>query len=406
MNLLFAWRYFTGKKKAQAINIIAWVTTGVIAFATCCQILVLSVFNGFEDLVKSLYASFYSDVRIVPAEGKTFTFSPSDFQKLGAVTGVQITSGIVEEKALLKNEDAQSVVQIKGVDSNFVHMSGVPADVFRGVFDLGSTENPGLIMGAGVQNAVAVYIGNPLSSTNLTLILPKRTENLSNPLESLSEGNVHPQGVFAIQQDFDNKYVFSNIDFVRRQMGINNNEFTAVEIKLTDEKLTDKVMKQLQNYLPKSLIVQSKYQQNSNLYNTMRMEKWAIYSILTLILIIAAFNMISSLTMLVLEKQQDISILRSMGSDETMIRRIFLSEGVLLAGVGAGIGIMLAAMICLLQIKFKFIKLQGGSFVIDYFPVKLLASDFLLVAGTIFLIAIISSWSPAAKAAKQMVSLR
>ena len=138
----------------------------------------------------------------------------------------------------------------------------------------------------------------------------------------------------------------------------------------------------------------------------MRMEKWAIYAVLTLILVIAAFNMISSLTMLVLEKQQDISILRSMGSDESMIRRIFLSEGILLAGVGAGIGILLATIICLLQLKFKLIKLQGGSFVIDYFPVKLIATDFLMVAGTILLIAIVSSWSPAAKAAKQPISLR
>lgn len=406
MNLLFAWRYFTGKKKANAINIIAWVTTGVIAFATCCQILVLSVFNGFEDLVKSLYASFYSDVRIVPAEGKTFTFSPADFAKLKSVSGVAMVSGIVEEKALLKNEDAQSVVQIKGVDSNFVKMSGVPADVVRGIFNTGTVQEPGLVMGAGVQNGIGVFLDNPISSAHLTVILPKKTENISNPLESLSEGNVNPQGVFAIQQDFDNKYAFSNIDFVRQQCGLANNEFTAVEIKLSNPGLSNQVMQKLKNSFPATLKVQSKYQQNSNLYNTMRMEKWAIYAVLTLILVIAAFNMISSLTMLVLEKQQDIAILRSMGSNESMIRRIFLSEGVLLASVGAGIGIVLATIICVLQMKFKLIKLQGGSFVIDYFPVKLLATDFLLVAGTILFIAIASSWSPAAKAARQPVMLK
>ncbi len=406
MNLLFAWRYFTGKKKANAINIIAWVTTGVIAFATCCQVLVLSVFNGFEDLVKSLYASFYSDVRIVPTQGKTFEFSPSDFSKLRKVPGIAMVSGIAEEKALLKNEDAQSVVQIKGVDSNFVRMSGVPADVIRGDFNTGTPDNPKMIMGAGVQNAIGAFLDNPLSAANLTVILPKKTENTSDPLQSLSEGNISPEGVFAIQQDFDNKYIFSNIGFVQQQMGIGNHEFTAVEIKLTNPGLTDKVMNELTHYLPKSLKVQSKYQQNSNLYNTMRMEKWAIYAVLTLILVIAAFNMISALTMLVLEKQQDIAILRSMGSDESRIRRIFLSEGILLAAIGAGIGILVATIICLLQLKFKFIKLQGGSFVIDYFPVKLLATDFLMVAGTILLIAVASSWSPAAKAARQTVTLR
>lgn len=406
MNLLFAWRYFTGKKKANAINIIAWVTTGVIAFATCCQVLVLSVFNGFEDLVKSLYASFYSDLRIVPKEGKTFVFSAEDFKKLRSVTGIEMISGNVEDKALLKNMDQQSVVQIKGVDENFVKMSGVPSDLIRGDFELGSSNEPQIVVGAGVQSAISIALNDPLAADHIVVILPRRQSAGADPLESLSEGNVFPSGVFAIQQDFDNKYVFSNIDFVRRQMGVGENVYSAVEIKLQDVKLSDQVVKTLEKSLPSSLKIQSKYQQNSNLYSTMRMEKWAIYAVLTLILIIAAFNMVSALTMLVLEKQQDIAILLSMGSSQGRIRRIFLGEGVLLAGVGAGIGIGLATIICLLQLKYRLIKLQGGSFVIDYFPVKLIATDFLLVAATITLIAILSSWSPAAKAARQQIALR
>ncbi len=406
MNLLFAWRYFTGKKKANAINIIAWVTTGVIAFATCCQVLVLSVFNGFEDLVKSLYASFYSDLRIVPKEGKTFIYAAEDFSKLRALDGIAMVSGNVEDKALLKNQDQQSVVQIKGVDENFVKMSGVPADLIRGDFELGTPNEPKIVVGAGIQSAVSIALNDPLSADNIVVILPRRQSSGVNPLESLSEGNVYPSGVFAIQQDFDNKYVFSNIDFVRRQMGVDKNTYSAIELKLKDPGLSNQVIKKLSSLLPSSLMVQTKYQQNSNLYSTMRLEKWAIFAVLTLILVIAAFNMISSLTMLVLEKQQDIAILRSMGASQSRIRSIFLSEGVLLAAVGAAIGIGIATIICILQLKFKLIKLQGGSFVIDYFPVKLIASDFLLVAATITVIAILSSWSPAAKAARQQIALR
>jgi len=406
MNLLFAWRYFTGKKKANAINIIAWVTTGVIAFATCCQILVLSVFNGFEDLVKSLYASFYSDLRIVPSEGKTFIFTPDDFKKINGIQGIATTSGIVEEKALLRNQDMQSVIQLKGVDGNYQRMSGVPKEVVFGDFDLGNADDPGAVVGAGVENATGILINDPIASRNVVVIVPKRNPGSADLLGSLSEGNITPTGVFAIQQDFDNKYVFSNIDFVRMMTGLNLNEFTAVEIKLSNPASSDKVIKSLGTVLPNSLQVQSKYQQNSNLYRTMKMEKWAIFAVLTLILIIAAFNMVSALTMLVLEKQQDIAILKSMGSDESRIRRIFLTEGVVLASVGAGIGIILATLICFLQVRFKLIKLQGGSFVIDYFPVKLIPADFLLVVATIFLIAMVSSWSPAIKAAKQEISLR
>jgi lipoprotein-releasing system permease protein len=406
MNLLFAWRYFTGKKKANAINIIAWVTTGVIAFATCCQVLVLSVFNGFEDLVKSLYASFYSDLRIVPKEGKTFIYTAEDFSKLRALDGIAMVSGNVEDKALLKNQDQQSVVQIKGVDENFVKMSGVPADLIRGDFELGTPNEPKIVVGAGIQSAVSIALNDPLSADNIVVILPRRQSSGVNPLESLSEGNVYPSGVFAIQQDFDNKYVFSNIDFVRRQMGVDKNTYSAIELKLKDPGLSNQVIKKLSSLLPSSLMVQTKYQQNSNLYSTMRLEKWAIFAVLTLILVIAAFNMISSLTMLVLEKQQDIAILRSMGASQSRIRSIFLSEGVLLAAVGAAIGIGIATIICILQLKFKLIKLQGGSFVIDYFPVKLIATDFLLVAATITVIAILSSWSPAAKAARQQIALR
>ena len=402
----FAWRYFKGKKSANAINIISWVTTGVIAFATCCQVLVLSVFNGFEGLVRSLYSSFYADLKILPAKGKTILLTAAQIDQVKQQPDISNISLIAEEKALLKNGDAQSVVNIKGVDDNFSRVSGVPSKLTKGSFKTGTAENPELVIGAGVQYAAGISVAEAFAPDMLTIILPKKTAANADPYQSLSEGNATASAVFAIQEDFDNKYAISNIGFVKQQMGLGEHEYTAAEIKLKDVSETRQVKEALQQLLGNKYLVKTKYEQNSNLYNTMRLEKWAIYAVLTLILIIAAFNMVSALTMLVLEKKQDIAILKSMGSPSSMISKIFLSEGLLLAGIGAATGIGLAIIICLLQVKYKLIKLQGGTFLIDYFPVKLVASDFLLVAGTAMAIALLASWFPALKASRQPIELR
>ena len=407
MYLTFAWRYFKAKKSANAINIIAWVTVGVIAFATACQILVLSVFNGFEGLVKSLYSSFYTDIKIIPVKGKTFILTSTQIKLLKQQPGVKNISLIAEEKALLQNEDVQTIVYLKGVDANYKEVSGVAGKTVEGKFNTGDVNNPGLILGAGIQNAAAVNIEGRMGASLLTIILPKKSKvSVADPLQSLSEGHVKATGVFAIQQDFDNKYAITNIDFVKQQMGFSTDEYSAVEIKLNNTNELDDIKQQLSLLLGNTFKVQTKYEQNTSLYNTMRLEKWAIYAVLTLILFIAAFNMISALTMLVLEKQKDISVLQSMGADKNMILKIFLSEGLLLAGIGAISGVLMALIICFLQIKFHLIKLQGGSFLIDYFPVELQASDFILVISTVTFIAFLASWFPARKASNQLLELR
>lgn len=407
MYFTFAWRYFKAKKSANAINIIAWVTVGVIAFATACQILVLSVFNGFEGLVKSLYSSFYTDIKIIPAKGKTFVLSASQIKALKARPGIQAVSFIAEEKALLQNEEMQTIVYLKGVDENYKQVSGVAGKTIEGKFDTGNEEEPGLIVGLGIQNAAAVNVDGKLGASILTLILPKKGKvSISDPMQSLSEGNVKATGVFAIQQDFDNKYAITNIGFVKQQMGFGPDEYSAVEIKVTDAAAIPAVQQQLSQLLGNTFKVQSKYEQNVSLYNTMRLEKWAIYAVLTLILFIAAFNMISALTMLVLEKQKDISVLQSMGAHKGMILKIFLGEGLLLAGIGAVAGVVMAIIICFIQVKFQLIKLQGGSFLIDYFPVKLEAADFALVITTVAFISFLAAWFPARKAANQLIELR
>ncbi len=409
MYLTFAWRYFKAKKSANAINIIAWVTAAVIAFATCCQVLVLSVFNGFEDLVKSLYSSFYTDVKIVPAKGKTITLTPQQIAQIKQQPFIQAVCMEAEEKALLQNNDAdgaQTIVALKGVDTNYSAVCGVPGKTIKGVFNTGTIDEPAIVMGAGIEYAAAVNLNAATGTQILTVILPKKNASSNDPLESLSEGNVTPAGVFFIQQDFDNKYAITNLDFVKRQTGMTADEYSAAELKLKVNTNIKTAQQQLAAILGSNYKVQTLYEQNMSLYNTMRMEKWVIYAVFTLILIVSAFTMISALTMLVLEKQKDISVLQSMGAHTGMIKKIFLSEGLLLGTIGAVTGILLATLLCLLQLKFKLIKIGGGSFLIDYFPVKLVAADFLLVAATAGIIAFIAAWFPAQKASRQPFELK
>ena len=174
MYLIFAWRYFKAKKTTNAINIIAWVTVGVIAFATACQILVLSVFNGFEGLVKSLYSSFYTDIKVTPATGKTCTLTPAQINSIKKQPSIFAISLIAEEKALLQNEDLQSMVYLKGVDSNYINVSGVAAKTIEGKFDMGTAAEPGIVAGYGVQNAAGINVNDRLENSILTIILPKK----------------------------------------------------------------------------------------------------------------------------------------------------------------------------------------------------------------------------------------
>lgn len=405
MYFLFAWRYFKAKKSTNAINIIAWVTTGVIAFSTMCQVLVLNVFNGFESLVQSLYANFYADIKVAPASGKTIFLTGAQIASIRQMKDVAAVSMNTEEKALLQNGEQQTVVLLKGVDSNYNKVSGLPQKMYHGVFDVGTVDHPLLVVGAGIEFAMGVQADNNIYP--VTVFLPKKTAMQGgNPLAALSEGNAQFAGSFAIQQDFDTKYVITNIGFVKQQMNYQPDEYSAMEIQLLKGVNSSDFAKELQKKLGGKFSVLTKFEQNTSLYHSMKLEKWFIYAVLTLILIIAAFNIIGALTMLVLEKRKDISVLMSMGAGKRMIRRIFLSEGMLLAAGGAIVGIILALIISFLQIRFHFIKLSGDSFLIDYYPVKMVFTDFVLVVITSFVIALIASWFPAQKAATRAFDLK
>ena len=406
MYFLFAWRYFKAKKSTNAINIIAWVSITAIIIGTTALILVLSVFKGFEDIVKSLYSSFYTDIRVSPASGKIMTITPEQLQQLKKLNGIKNYSLVVEEKAIINNGDYQSVVNLKGVDENYRYISGVADNLTgTGEYDLGTEDAPRLVLGAGVEGSLGIQAERNIYVLRIHLARKTGQEQFGD-ISDITNDTIRSAAAFRIQQDFDNKYGITNIGFVKRSIGLGENDYSALEILLKDPSSAAAMKKQLRPIFGDNYLIQNKYEQNQSLYAVMNMERWVIYGVLCLILVIAAFNMIGALTMLVLEKQKDISVLHALGGNRNFIQRIFLSEGMLLALIGGGIGMLLALLLAWLQLTFHLIPLAGGSFLINYFPVKLRLMDFLLVGGTVFVIALIASWIPSRKAAVQDFSLR
>lgn len=375
-----------------------------IAVGTAALMLVLSVFNGFEGLVKSLYSDFYPQIRIQPINGKFIEIPDSMQQRLATWPGVEVVSRVVEEKVILQNGEHQSVVQLKGVDDQYPLVSGVPGKIYHGAFSLGSPESPSIILGAGVEDALGVFAGKEVSM--LRAYLPRRGEGRSLSAENIQETNLYASGSFLIQQDFDEQYGLTRYDFFRDALGLSSASVSSLELKLIDERRVEKIKKELKELLGDAYLVEDRYEQNKSLYGVMNAERWIVYGVLCLILIVGAFTMIGALTMLILEKQTDIQILRALGAEGWVIRRIFLTEGLLLAAVGAGIGLTIAGTLVWAQQQFHLITLGGGSFLIDYYPVEWRAADALLIGSTVFLIAAFASWLPAAKAAARMRSLR
>jgi lipoprotein-releasing system permease protein len=405
MHLRFAWRYFRARKSTQAINVIAWVSVTAIVVGTASLIIILSAFNGFEGLVRSLYASFYTDIRVETVRGRILQADTETIRKIRSLQGVRAVSVVIEEKAVLQLGDYQTIVQMKGVESGYPDVAGVSDRIVRGRFETGNADRPRAVLGIGVENAIGVLSDRSLMP--VTVYLPRKgAVDLTDPLNALSQGEIFPAGSFAVQPEFDNKVVFTDLDYLRSQLGYAAHECTAIEMSLTEAEQAEDVRQAVQALLGPKVSVLDKYEQNRTLYTTIRMEKWAIYAIFSLILLVAAFNMIGALSMLVLEKQRDIQVLKAMGADELLIQRIFLSEGLLLAGIGLTLGMMVAVILLALQQTYGFVPLQGQTFLIDHYPVRMLPGDFILVAATVLGIGLLASWFPARKAAAQAFTLR
>ncbi len=396
MHFLFAWRYFRGKYSFQAIQLIAWVSVFAIAIGTAALLTILSVSNGFSEIVNGLYSDFYADLRVVPKAAKFVQLTSQQLNTVRQIPGVQYATGIVENKAILVRDENQTVVFLKGVDSNYIHINKVNQYLKRGTFSVGSLDSPKLVLGIGVEENLLLY--NADLGESMELIAVGRSGKSLKSMDQLNHLIAVQSGAFSVQQEFDVQYVFTSNQFAQYLFDLDSNQYSGIELSI-DLAKEKNIVTAIQDLLGSGFLVQNKYQQNADLYKIMQIEKWIIFAILALIMVVASFNLVGALTMLVLEKQKDIHVLHAMGATAGTIQKIFLSLSIVMAMTGALIGGLIASCVIFLQTQFHFIQLQGVSFVIDYYPVKAIWTDYLAVISLVVLIAIVAGWVPAKKAA-------
>jgi lipoprotein-releasing system permease protein len=396
LHFLFAWRYFKGKYSFQAIQLIAWVSVFAIAIGTAALLTILSVSNGFSEIVNGLYSDFYADLRVIPKATKFVQLTPQQLNELRQIPGVHYATGIVENKAILVHNENQTVVFVKGVDSNYVHINKVNQYLKRGSFSVGSLDSPKLVLGIGVEDNLLLF--NADLGTSLELIAVGRSGKSLKSMDQLNHLIAVQSGAFSVQQEFDAQYVFTSNQFAQYLFDLDSNQYSGVELSINLNKEKN-IVTAIQELLGPGYLVQNKYQQNADLYKIMQVEKWIIFAILAMIMVVASFNLVGALTMLVLEKQKDIHVLHAMGATAVTIQKIFLCLSIVMALTGAFIGGLIASCLIFLQTQFHFIQLQGVSFVIDYYPVRAIWTDYLAVISLVVLIAIVAGWVPAKKAA-------
>lgn len=386
-------RYLFAKKSHNVINIITLVSVFGVMIGAMALVVILSVFNGFERLILSLFNAFNPDLEISLVEGKTFSMDHFPVEELQNIPGVVLYSEVLDETALITYLDRQHLITMRGVSESFRDITGIDTLLVEGEFILEKGDSDYLILGQGVSYFLDANINDLLNP--LTMYIPKKGRTLSlQPMQAFNATSNYASGVFGIQSEFDLEYVLVPIRLARKLLD-SDNEVTSIAVHVDKQYNNKKVQDEIEQLIGTDYVVKNRFQQQAFLYKVMRSEKWAIFLILAFILVIAAFNVVGSLTMLVLEKRKDIDILHSLGASKKQIRQVFLLEGVMISLGGALAGIALGAVICWLQIRFGLITIQAeGSFIIDAYPVVMKATDFVLVVITVFFIGLLASVLP------------
>ena len=392
--MIFAWyvarRYFISRKNTDAIQIISNISMLGVFVGTAALIIILSVFNGFEKLVLSLYNTFTPEIKISATNGKQLDPAKLNLSDLKKDSKVVYYIEVLEEKALLKYNDKQFIGVVKGVSPSFSETGFLDSMMIQGKMVLGNENRPFALVGAGVAYNLGLQVEQNFET--LSIFSPKKTGGSSViPGEDFNRLEIYASGIFSVQQEFDDKLVIVPLSFARELLD-EPKEISSIEITTKYGTDITKFISEIKSKYGKSILVQSRFEQNQLLYKILNSEKWAVYLILTFVLIIAICNIIGSLTMLVIDKKKDISILMSMGASRKLIRLIFLFEGLLIAIVGALAGLIIATLFCLLQQKFGFIQMGSGDiFETRAYPIVLKLSDYLLVSSTVVGIAFLAS---------------
>lgn len=391
-------RYVRGKRSANAVPVLSRISMVAIAVSSAAMIVVFSVFNGMEGLVKDLYTGFYPDMRITIAKGKFFTADKNMLDKVRQVPGVQLLTTVIEDNAIINNHynKEQKVIVVKGIDRNYLKVNDI-TETLIGEDSVSDTNPYTAIAGISILNELGTDIANAFSVFQMYYPNAENTNVVANPMDVYRTLKVHPGGAFHISDDFDDKYVLAALPLVQ-QLFHKEGQVSSVELKI-DVDREQEIQEALKKAVGPGFVVETRYEQNKTMFMVMRTEKWVIYAILILVLLIASFNMVGALSMLVLEKQKDIGILKAMGALPKTVRLIFILEGVLWSLIGGVSGMLLGVLICVIQQQFGIVKL-AGSMLVDAWPVTMNPADFVLVIVTIIAVGTIAAWFPAARAAK------
>ena len=408
MNFPFyiARRYLFSKKSHNAINVISAISVCGVALATLALVCTLSVFNGFQDLVTTFFTAFDPQLKITAVRGKVFDGQDKRVLQLKKMPDVEVYSESLEDNVMVQYQGRQAMAVVKGVEDNFDQLTPIDSILFgRGDLllhdEVVDYAIPGIqllsTLGSGIRFLDPLEIYAPRRGAKV---------NMANPSTAFVTGNLFSSGlVFAVNQEkYDASYILTSIDFARRLFQYTT-EVSAINLKLKAGADTDAVKKYIQDLLGDDFLVQDRYEQQADTYRIMEIEKLISYLFLTFILMIACFNVIGSLSMLIIDKRDDVVTLRNLGASDRQIVRIFLFEGRMISFFGAFAGVVLGLLLCWLQQEYGLIALgSSGSFVVDAYPVSVHASDVLLIFITVLLIGFLSVWYPVSFLSKRLLN--
>lgn len=405
--LFIARRYFFARKRHLTTGIISIISVCGVALATAALIVTLSVFNGFRDMVASFFTALDPELKVTPIKGKTIAADDPQLIKLQEQDFIEIYTETLQDQALIVGNERQWVINIKGVSDNFAEQTDLNEILYGdGEFCLHADVLEYGVM--GIRLASALGLGTHYEG-GLPIYAPRRGErvNMGNPMQSFNSDELYSPGVvFNTNQTlYDANYIITSLAFARRLFD-QQGRLSAVELKLKPGTNLNRAKKQIHQLLGERFMVQDRYEQQADTFRIMQIEKFIAYLFLTFILLVASFNIISSLSMLMIEKNENVATLRALGADNQQIRQIFLFEGWLISGLGAIIGILMGLALCWAQIHFGFVKLgqSEGSFVVDAYPVSIEATDLLLTFITVLVVGLIAVWLPVRRMTRNLIA--
>lgn len=397
--LFIAKRYLISKRKKNFINIISILSIAGVAVITAALVIILSVFNGLEDVLKTLNNSFDPEIKIQVVKGKSFPVSPDMLARVKAVPGVQYVTEVIEDYAYARYRDASQVVMMKGVSDNFVEQNRIPQqNMLEGKLLLKEGDVSYAVVGSGVQYTLSIAPGHDFNALQIYYIKNLRGNSLD-PSKMYTHKSIMPSGVFSIVQNFDENYIVVPLDFARELLDYGDKR-TSLEIKTLPGYDIKAVEADLQSLLGDRFSVLNHEEQHQDIFRLVRMEKLFSFLAFTLLLAIGSVNIFFTLMMMALDKKKDIAVIAAMGAHPTLIRNIFLAEGALISCIGTIIGLVLAAVLCFLQMKFGFVSMGMQSAVIQGYPVKMVWTDFLYTLLVVAIITFLISIRPAVLAAR------